>query len=98
MPFAIKVQFGHNATKNSEGVRYYSQTIETLTENSGLDEIVILTTGEDPNEVDISSTLVEAEEKLEQLTINKKYKNVSSIKVVEFPEIINENKNSEEIL
>jgi hypothetical protein len=98
MPFAIKVQFGHNATKNSEGVRYYSQTIETLTENSGLDEIVILTTGEDPNEVDISSTLVEAEKKLEQLTINKKYKNVSSIKVVEFPEIINENKNSEEIL
>jgi hypothetical protein len=98
MPFAIKVQFGNDATKDSTRLRYYSQTIEILTENSGLDEIVILTTGEDPNEVDISSTLVEAEKKLEQLTINKKYKNVSSIKVVEFPEIINENKNSEEIL
>jgi hypothetical protein len=98
MPFAIKVQLGHNATKNSEGVRYYSQTIETLTENSGLDEIVILTTGEDPNEVDISSTLVEAEEKLEQLTINKKYKNILYLKIVEFPESTNENKNNEEIL
>jgi hypothetical protein len=93
MPFAIKIQLESDATKDSGGVRYYSQTIETLVQDAGLNKIVILTTGEDPEEVDISSTLIEAEEKLEKLTINKRYKNVSSIKIVEFPELTNENKN-----
>jgi hypothetical protein len=87
MPFAIKLELTKNNNQPSENlVRYYSQTIETLVDGAGLDQMVLLTNGEYPEEVDLSSTLVEAEKKLEELTINKKYKNIVSLKIVEFPE------------
>ena len=87
MPFAIKLEITKNNNQPSENlVRYYSQTIETLVDGAGLDQMVLLTNGEDPEEVDLSSTLIEAEKKLEELTINKKYKNIVSLKIVEFPE------------
>lgn len=87
MPFAIKVELKPFDLATSENnIRYYSQTIEVLDQSVGLSRIVILTNGKDLDEVDVSSTLIEAEKKLQELINNKKYKNVLSLSIVEFPE------------
>lgn len=78
MAFAIKVT-------DHDTVRYYSQTIITL--NDGFfSDLILLTDGVDQDEVDISRTLIQAEEKLEKV----KAQLASSLKakVVEFPEVI----------
>lgn len=93
MPFAIKLELKpFDLTTELNSVRYYCQTLETLNDGVGLTEMVILTDGKDPEEVDVSSTLVEAEKKLERLTANKKYKNILSLKIVEFPEKLDQDK------
>lgn len=94
MPFAIKLEITKNYYDNQPEnlIRYYSQTIETLVNGVGLDQMILLTDGEDPEEVDLSSTLIEAEKKLKELTGNKKYKNILSLKIVEYPEIQKEDK------
>ena len=77
MAFAIKVT-------EKDTVRYYSQTIITL--NDGFfSDLILLTTGVDKDEVDISRTLVQAEEKLER--IKAQLASTLKAKVVEFPEV-----------
>lgn len=77
MAFAIKVT-------EKDTVRYYSQTIITL--NDGFfSDLILLTTGVDKDEVDISRTLVQAEEKLER--IQAQLASTLKAKVVEFPEV-----------
>lgn len=77
MAFAIKVT-------QKDKVRYYSQTIITL--NDGFfSDLILLTTGVDKDEVDISRTLVQAEEKLER--IQAQLASTLKAKVVEFPEV-----------
>lgn len=77
MAFAIKVT-------EKDTVRYYSQTIITL--NDGLfSDLILLTAGVDKDEVDISRTLVQAEEKLER--IQAQLASTLKAKVVEFPEV-----------
>lgn len=77
MAFAIKVI-------EKDTVRYYSQTIITL--NDGFfSDLILLTTGVDKDEVDISRTLVQAEEKLER--IQAQLASTLKAKVVEFPEV-----------
>lgn len=82
MPFAIK--FISQTDSNKPIVRYYSQTIETLT-NKGIDQLILVTDGSDPVEVDISKTLIEAEFKLGKI-MNKIPAQLLKLKVVEFPE------------
>lgn len=57
MGFAIKI------TKENE-TRYFSQVVESLS-GLGFNKMVLLADGSDPDEVDISRTLVQAEKKLE---------------------------------
>lgn len=78
MPFAIRYK------DPKLGIRYYSQTIESLHSTEGIKEIVLLTDGRDPDEVDVSRTLVEAENKLYSIVL--RYPEALHLKVVEFPE------------
>jgi hypothetical protein len=78
MAFAIKV------TEQNK-VRYYSQTIITL--NDGyFNDLILLTEGVDQEEVDISRTLIQAEEKLEKIKVQ--LAPTLKAKIVEFPEVI----------
>jgi len=52
--------------------RYFAQTIESIT-NKGIESILILCDGDDPEEVDLSDTLIEAEEKLDIIRKIAKY-------------------------
>lgn len=85
MAFAIKI------TDVQSGVyRYYSQTIIRLKGDS-FSDIVLLTDGEDLDEVDVSKTLVEAEKKIDEV---KKHflQGILKAKIIEFPEIEEYNK------
>lgn len=78
MAFAIKVT-------SQDRVRYYSQTIITI--NDGyFNDLILLTEGVDQEEVDISRTLIQAEEKLEKIKLQ--LAPTLKAKIVEFPEVI----------
>lgn len=78
MAFAIKVT-------ELDTVRYYSQTIITL--NDGFfHDLILLTDGVDQEEVYISRTLIQAEEKLQKIKVN--LASTLKAKIVEFPEVI----------
>ena len=87
MGFAIKIIipkkiaiFGQCSEENN--VRYFSQSIESVT-NKGLKNLILLCDGNDPGEVNVSDTLIEAEEKLNVLRKQVKY---SVFKIIEYPE------------
>jgi len=87
MNFAIKIiapKKVHIFRQYSEATvtRYYAQTIETIT-NKGINRLIILCDGSDPEEVDLSETLIEAEEKIKELRLEVKY---YVFKIIEYPE------------
>lgn len=85
MPFAIKVIKEHDEglSKNKTTERYYSQTLETLGRN-GFEKLVLLTDGSEPDEIDISRSLEEAEVKATLIKSSIRSKFVYT-KVVEYP-------------
>jgi len=83
MAFAIKI------TANNETM-YYSQTIVTIG-GDRFSDLILLTNGKDPEEVDVSRTLIQAEEKLE--TVQQHISGRLVAKIVEFPEVIDNDSN-----
>lgn len=83
MAFAIKIS-------SVDQVMYYSQTITTIGGDQ-FSDIILLTNGKDPEEVDVSRTLIQAEEKLEVVQQHISGKLVA--KIVEFPEVIEHDSN-----
>lgn len=89
MPFAIKITQESEFSQDVE--KYYSQTIEVIKRNRFAD-LVIVTTEE--SEIDISKTLVEAEFKLKLISKYLKSRYINA-KIVEFPEVIDDQEETE---
>jgi hypothetical protein len=93
MPFAIKFiqkTIDEYGLKTLTDTRYYSQTIEKLLPN-GFEKLILLCDGKDPDEVDVSDTLIDAEKKASQILpmISNRIrpgKPFVSVKIVEYPE------------
>lgn len=94
MSFAIKLisnKIDEYGVKTIFKEKYYSQTIERLLATD-FEKLILLCDGEDPDEIDLSFTLLEAETKLEEIkplinTRVKPGKPFVSAKIVEYPEV-----------
>lgn len=94
MPFAIKLIEKEISDIGSVYVlneRYYSQTVERLLSN-GFEDLILVTTADNPEEIDISKTLLEAEVKVEKISniLDKRIrtnKSYISTKIIEYPEV-----------
>jgi len=92
MPFAIKLIKYHEGMNVVEDEKYYSQTITTLTKK-GFEKTIIVADANFPEEVDVSSTLKEAENKRKFIMRNF-YKGFAFVranmefKIVEYPEYV----------